>query len=157
MPRGVIASGGDLRVGLELNPQSFRALMGAIKDFDPALATATRRRLRKVGDDVVRDMRSRILAGGSGPTHQAVARGIRTRVLTGKAKQGVRISAQGPAPMSRLLNKSSWRHPVFGRRSTWVVQRGRPYFGSAIRGREAELREAVLDALDDAMKVMRGA
>lgn len=154
MPRGVIASGGDLRV--EVDQVQFRDLMAGIRRFSPALATTTRRNLRRVGDEMVRDMRARIMAGGGGKTSQAVARGIRTRVFTGARKQGVQISAAGPAPMSRLLNKSSWRHPVFGRRSMWVTQQGRPFFGVSIRGREAELREAVLDALDEALKAMRG-
>lgn len=152
-PKGVIGSRGDLKVGLELNPQSFRGLMAAIKEFDPALATATRRRLRKAGEAVIPDMRARVLAGGRGPTHQAVARAIRTRVLTGKRRQGVQIQSAGGA-MARMFNKPKWRHPLFGNKTVWYEQTGHPYFGNTIRGHEDELRQAVLDALGDALDAM---
>lgn len=141
---------------------TFRELIAAIKEVDPKLATALRRRLRRAGDETVADMRGVVQAGpGSGRIgiRTGIASGIKTTVATGKRRQGVRIQASASAlpagrkPMLRLQNKASFRHPVFGRTANkWVVQKGGPFFGSTIRRHEDQMRAAVLEALNDAVK-----
>ena len=84
--------------------------------------------------------------------------GLRTSVVTGKRRQGVRMSGtaaripQGHKAMLRLLNKASFRRRVYGSPHAWVVQHGRPYFGSVIKRHEDEMVDAVLQALDEAMR-----
>lgn len=150
----------DFRV--QFDPASFRDFVTSAKKAAPAIGTAMRRNLRHAGDNTIRDMR-RVVASGPGRGRTGVQAGIqaglRTAVATEKRTQGVRITGtaaripEGHKPMLRLYNKPSFRHPVFGS-GTWVVQRGRPYFGSVIKPHEPEITEAVFDALEDAARLL---
>ncbi len=150
----------DFRV--EFDPAMFRGFMAAMKTFEPSLATATRRRLRQAGAETIDDMK-RVVASGPGRgrtgVRAGIAAGLSTAVATGTRQQGVRIRGtaakipEGHKPMLRLQNKVSFRHRVFGA-DTWVVQTGRPFFGSVIKRHEDEMVEAVWSALEDAYKAM---
>ena len=144
----------------EFDPAMFRGFMAAVKAFEPALATATRRRLRETGKDTIEDMRRTIASGpGSGRTgvRAAISAGLRTAVVTGKRRQGVRLTGtaaklpESRKPMLRLYNKPTFRHRVFGS-DTWALQRGRPFFGSTIKRHEDAMSEAVWAALEDAAR-----
>lgn len=150
---------------VEFNKEEFAGFLRALKAFEPALATATRRNLRHVGDETIADMRS-VIAGGPGSGRYGVQAGIqaglKTAVATGVRKQGVTLSSRGTGlpdnrkPMLRLYNKPAFRHPVFGR-GTWVVQRGQPYFGSVIKRHEDAMTESVWQALEEAFDKMQEA
>lgn len=147
---------------LEFEATQLASFLRAMKAAEPALATATRRNLRRAGDDTIADMRRTVASGpGSGRTgvQAGISRGLRTSVATGKRTQGVRLTGtaaqipEGHKPMLRLYNKASFRHPVFGT-DTWVSQAGRPYFGSVIHRHENEMLESVWQALEEALEKM---
>lgn len=150
----------DFRV--EFDKASFASFMRALKAFEPALATSTRRNLRRVGDKTIEDMRAVIASGpgdGSHGVKSGIISGLKTGVATGVRQQGVRLSSSGsglPASkkaMRRAYNKAAWRHPTFGR-GPWVSQKGQPYFGATIKRHEDEMVEAVWQALEEAYEKM---
>jgi hypothetical protein len=149
-----VADGG---IRAEFDPATFRDFMAQVKAFDPKLATALRRRLRQAGEETTRDMKGVV---GSGDMRSKIAGGIKTSVATSKSRQGVSIESTGNklgaqrTGMHRAWNKGEFRHPVFGNKKKWVHQSGNPFFGSTIRRHEDDMREAVLDALNDALKEM---
>lgn len=154
---------------------NLRDVLADLKKFEPKLATATRRRLRRSGDDAIAEMRG-ILAqpppGGSqgalraayeGGGSAAVSRGsrretaagLKTRVLTGKRVQTVRIVGRGD-PFSRSYNMASFRHPVYGNTDVWVDQSGRPYFGVVIGKRRDAIQKEIEAAVQEAIDVLAG-
>lgn len=157
-------AGSDFRV--EFDPSQIAGFLRAVKGFDPALATATRRRLRQVGVETIEDMR-RVIASGPGSGAQGIkagiSQGLKTAVRTGKRTQGVQMTATASnlrdahKAMLRLYNKATFRHPVFGNRNVWVNQKARPYFGSVIKKHEDDMAEAVWQALEDAFDAMGAA
>jgi hypothetical protein len=81
---------------------------------------------------------------------------LRTRVVAGKTRQGVQVRADSRrSDMTHAWESKLFRHPVFGHGgSTFVPQRGRPYFwGPAVRGR-ARAAERVGEALTEAVNVI---
>lgn len=89
------------------------------------------------------------------PLRQAVSRSIGTDLRTTGKSAGIRLRAK-PTPnvrgfryAARLLNKSSFRHRVFGR-DVWVTQVGRPrWFDNVTASRREPFRDAVLSAVED--------
>ena len=156
----------DVRVVLD--PRSLSTTLRSIKEFSPALATATRRRLRAAGEGIVKDMRSAVTSGrlgGAGPSsgmRQGVAAGLKVAVVAGQTRQGINIVAvsdkmpAGKAAMVKAWNSKSFRHPVFGDRSTFVSQAGRPYFGSVIASKKDDMAQAIQLALNDALREING-
>lgn len=141
----------------EFDARQLAGFLKALKAFEPDLATATRRNLRRTGVETIADMRS--VVGSGGPARAGISAGLKTAVATGKRSQGVKIQgtaariADGHKPMLRLWNKSSFRHPVFGT-GKWVMQSGRPYFGSTIKRHEDSMVEAIMQALEEAFEKM---
>ncbi len=146
---------------LELEPRHLKLILDAARKANPALATALRKRLRGIGNDVVKEMRSQIMAtppsGGRSPgkhsTRKQIAAGISTKIATAKDKSGISIVQSGaklpPArrPMARAYNKARWRHPVFGNTKTWVSQKGNPSFGRRIKPFEPRAAQEIREAL----------
>lgn len=151
---------------IDIQPADLKRILDAAKKANPALATALRKRLRGIGNDVVKDMRRLIMAtppsGGRSPgrhtTRKQIAAGISTKIATAKDKQGISVVQSAgklpPArrPMSRAYNKPRWRHPVFGNTKVWVAQKGNPSFGRRIKPFEpkaaAEIRAALAEMAD---------
>ena len=139
---------------------NIREVMARLKEFDPALARETRRRLRRSGDEAIARMRG-VLAqpppgGGRGESTGArdqAASALTVRVMTGKRQQGVRIVGSRE-PFAKSYNKRSWRHPVYGNREVWAEQEGRPYFGSVVAQEAPAMREEIAEALQDALDVV---
>lgn len=81
-----------------------------------------------------------------------IAAGLKTRVVTGKTRQGVsvRTTRSISGPMANTWQAKRFRHPVFSHAgSTFVDQAGQPYFwGPAVAGREraAQQIEAAITA-----------
>jgi hypothetical protein len=147
-----------------VDAREFSRLQRELKDFDRKLATAVRRELRDAAKDVAshvaREVRDtpppndnpRVTAG----TRDRIAAGVGVRISTGAGKKGgdVAIVASSKAlpaerkRMVQLYNRDRpWRHPVFGNRDVWQVQRGAPYFDKTILERAGDLRAAVERAM----------
>lgn len=153
-------------VRAEIDPASLRSLLLRIKAFSPALATATRKRLRAAGDDIVADVRAALMdyqpSSPSGKTtglREGLAAGTRVSIKAGVAKQGISIEtspsrlAAPQKSMAKAWNRETFRHPVY-RTGVWVDQKGRPYFGSVIEGKKEKMLLAVEEALNEALKGM---
>lgn len=114
-----------------------------------------------------------------------LAAGIKIQIKASESSRqvGVFIASTGKSPASKLLkrkydNPKGWRHPVFQRGQSskklsefrgaekewgnlsgqvkWVTQKGRPYFGSVIAGKEPVVSAAVEAALDKAVNAIAG-
>ncbi|MFD6093650.1 hypothetical protein ACFWGN_16150 [Oerskovia sp. NPDC060338] len=74
-----------------------------------------------------------------------IAAGLKTRVVTGKTRQGVsvRTTRSISGPMANTWQAKRFRHPVFSHAgSTFVDQAGQPYFwGPAVAGRERAVQQ----------------
>ncbi len=159
MPRG--SGGGEYRI----DAREFSALLRNVKAFDNKLAKAIRKELREAAKPAIADVRSEVRSlptkGRSSGVRDAVAAGVGLRVSTAVKGGAVTITASSrrlPAKhkaMNRLLNKRSWRHPVFGDRNTWAVQTSTPYFQPTIARHTGELRAAVVRAIDSAVRALK--
>lgn len=70
--------------------------------------------------------------------------------------QGIRyiIDSSGLPESQRTLPRhldspKGWRHPVFGDRTNWVHQQGKPYFGATISKRSNDFRQAIFAAMEE--------
>ena len=97
-------------------------------------------------------------SSNSRPTNlrEDIKKGLKTRVMTSKTRQGIAIRTGGPKRgtynMARIWNSRRFRHPVFGDSQDWVVQQGQPYFFEPIREGAEELRKNVGEAIDRALR-----
>lgn len=157
-------------IEIKLNPAQLAATLKAVKAFSPALATATRKRLRGVGAEIVSAMQVAVMgATGAGPKRlrgkqaphsmrRGIAAGTKMVIVAGTTRQGISIvtsSAKlppGKFAMVKAWNKPTFRHPVFGDRSTFVQQPGRPYFGSVAMAKKSKVAAAMQQVLDDAIR-----
>lgn len=166
--------GPDNDLTFAADPAQFRALMAEIKEFEPSLARALRKNLRKMGGTVADQMKVEVrkappTGGKSRGRHQSrdqIAAGIGVAIATGKKRQGVFVTgtarrmAAGHKPMPRAYNKKQFRHPVFAsskkRVTRWVSQQGNPYFGRTIKKNEPGIEQSIQDALIEAISTVRG-
>lgn len=145
--------------GVRVDARDFGALMRSVKAFEPKLGTDLRRTIRQAAQPVLADMRSALADAPAKKDYgvrAGIAAGIAVRVDTPKkGSGGVRITAssaklpENRRAMLRLMNKKSWRHPVFGT-GKWVQQSGRPYFGAVITAHTEQFARAVEEALSAA-------
>lgn len=92
----------------------------------------------------------------------SIARGVRSRVSYTGRQIGAKIFIDSSAlPYSQrklpkyLDGQGRWRHPVWGNRDRWVGQTGQPYFDTTIRRRIPQIRRAVVEAVNDTLKVIK--
>ena len=159
--RGLAPSGESIRI----EAVEFSDLLRQAKEFEPALAKSIRKNIREAAKPAVEDVRRTVLEtptkGRTFGVRRAIAQGVGIRISAAKSGGGVNIAASGRKlpenrrAMVRLLNKPSWRHPVFGNREQWVTQSGRPYFGSVLYRYRDDIRDAVQRALDEAAGQIR--
>lgn len=162
---------GELEV--RIDPKDFSRLVRDIRDFDPKLANATRRRLRDAAKPAVADVQRRLM-GRTFKTDAGLARGLaagtKVSIRTAKRGGGIAITTttagfkgadrEAKAAMVRAYNKRSFRHPVFkreGRPEVWVRQNGRPYFGTVLYEKKAAMQDAMEKALQDAAATVKAA
>lgn len=149
-------------VDLTVRIEHLGRILRDIKAFDSRLATGLRREIRNSAKVAAAAAQSTVREGGPSKTglREGIARGIRVSISTGARTNGVRITSSGTGlstarkPMVKAFNKATFRHPVFGDRSHWVSQSGRPYFGSVIAGHRDEVQRGVLRALDQAARTL---
>lgn len=151
---------GDIRVR-----SNWDDVVRDLRRFGPKLADASANALRRSGAAIVGAMgsvlsepppRGGTRSGSRGGWSRGARAGIRSSLrVTSKpasGRQAVEIKATGDA-FALAYNKAEWRHPVRGG-ARWVVQRGRPYFGSVVLAHTGTVRNDQLDALDDALRVV---
>jgi hypothetical protein len=89
---------------------------------------------------------------GSSNLRARIAQGLRTRIITGSRRQTVMVTTSGPREggynLALLWEKRMIRHPVFGNRSTWVYQLGRPFFWDPIRAQYVKVEHQIADAVE---------
>ncbi|TFD80713.1 hypothetical protein E3T54_02940 [Cryobacterium sp. Sr8] len=159
MPRG------DQGFQVVIDPLAWYQLKKDLDSFDPSLAKALRKRIRNAGmvaaDAVKSSLSKPSPAGGSSPMSSEVRAQLiaatRISVSFGKKAAGAkivtgsnRLSAENKG-LLKAYNKKHFRHPLFGDKTRWVVQEGRPYFGSVIqqaldRALVNEIQAALRDA-----------
>lgn len=68
--------------------------------------------------------------------------GVRVRIGQTPQLRNFRLAA-------KYLNKSSWRHPVFGNKNVWVTQQSHTpgYFDDTLAENRDKYRDAVVDAI----------
>ena len=93
--------------------------------------------------------------GRSTGLREGIKSGLKTRIVTGKTRQGIQLRTTGPVRddgynAAKFWQKKTFRHPVFGNRDRYVYQQGQPYFfGPVVEGRD--------DLLDKATKILNDA
>ncbi len=181
---------------VEVRGRNLKAELETLKDFDPLLARAVRRKLREAGKRMIGHMKVELdkeplglvtgvkketryttrkssnrasgievtrrqytksvttsgSRGNSRGGRQAIKDKLKVAIQTGR-RSGIRIRGAGDG-FAKAYNTKRFRHPVFGDRSTWVEQAGRPYFGEVITDRRNELAQAIVDALDEGLDQM---
>lgn len=160
--------------GVTIDPQQWHKFKQDLDRFDPELARALRRRIKKAGDVAVQRVKERLSeplptdGRYSAGRRQTLAAATRVTVSFGRRQAGSRIvtSASGLDAAHKVLlnvyNKTSFRHPVYpgGRprdKWSWASQEGRPYFGSAImEAVDKELTAEIFAAVDDAAAAIGG-
>jgi hypothetical protein len=159
-----MAAGSNEVVRIELNKYDLRRLLLEVKEFDPRLSTALRRRLRNAGklvmDDVKADIMSYPGVVQTGMRGQLAA-SMAVRIQNTKHRQGVKIVSTGaklPAQkkvLARAMNAESIRHQVYG--WGWVDQPGMRFFAaSVINKHKPQAIEEIRLALEEAIAGMRG-
>lgn len=134
---------------------SFRALFGKTSQVEPKLKRALRRNIRRAGNAVADQMRSEVGTGAPGGLRAGIRAGIRVDVMTGSAREGVRLRATGPLSAA-WESRRGWKHPVFGH-AVWRRQHGRPYFFPTVASEIGTVRIAVEDAMREAVESLKGA
>lgn len=153
------------RAALSADARLFNELLGKSSQVEPKLKAALRKRLRQVALAAVEDVRAEVkkppLSRGRGRStglRAGIAAGLGVTISTSSRKSGVLIQSKAnrmPAAQRGLIrayNKpGGWRHPTFGR-EPWQQQKGRPFFEGPIEAHEPKIRQAVLDAMNDAIE-----
>ncbi len=110
--------------------------------------------MRKVN---VYEERERVARDRNRGMRKAIGAGLKTRVVTGKTRQGVsvRTDRRISGPMAQAWQAKRFRHPVFST-GEYVNQLGQPYFwGPAVAGRDAaakKIDEAIAAAITEMTK-----
>ena len=98
----------------------------------------------------IRSMPSR--SGGKPSLRAAIARTISTSVRYTTPSAAITVgrpTLRGFRSAGFRTQDASWRHPVFGNRSTWVSQRGKPgWFMAAVDAGRSRYEEASRETLD---------
>lgn len=85
---------------------------------------------------------------------EAIKAGLKTRVVAGKTRSGVKIKANRPpgdlAPMAAAWNSKVFRHRVFGG-DEWVSQYGNPYWWMPIKEGSDDAKKAIEKAINEAL------
>lgn len=105
---------------------------------------------RRMVDQVNTREANRARSRGS---REEIKAGLKTRVSTGVRRTSIRVTAS-KGELKRSLNTKSWRHPVFDGEAQWVEQPGNQYFNSGAYSEAQNLKEALEDAIHDALEAL---
>jgi hypothetical protein len=140
------------------------------------LTAMMRRNIRAAGRPVMADLRTAIMStqvttnrGGHvrPDTDTHLRQRIADALTVSNTRNGIRIvvSARRVGPYGASLPKYldatiktyvRWRHKVFGREDVWVEQRGQPWFFNTINRHSTDFRKAVLAAVDEIARILKG-
>lgn len=150
-----------------IDPGEWYKLKQDLDKFDPELARQLRRRIKNAGEIAAQKVREKLAEDPptDGPDdtggREALIAATRVSVSFAKRSAGSRIQTSAsrlPARHKGLLNvynKTSFRHPVYGDKSVWVAQEGRPYFGVVIlKAMNEAVTKEIFSAIDDAVKAI---
>ncbi len=88
-----------------------------------------------------------------------VAANLTTKVGTPRTGRGasVRVASGKPFWGNKALNSKKWRHPIFAPSKTppFAEQAGNQYFQRGVAGGIIEARQALIDVVDDATKLIK--
>lgn len=162
---------------LTVDTASFGALFSRSSQVEPKLKTALRRRIRDAAKGLAQEVQqearkpgegAQVDAGsvrqrraapgrtGSSGLREGIAARVAVQIMTGQSREGVRISSSGLLA-GAWQAQSGWRHPVFGNRSVWAQQRGRPgYFYRTIGRGSPRVKSAVEAAMTEAVASLGG-
>lgn len=156
--------GASAGLTVEVDTKDFRTLFSRSSQVEPKLRTALRRNIRDAAKGVAEEVKAEAMGQGVTSARRARSRGLRASIaasvkvgiLTGASRQGVRITEGAPMGAAWQADRG-WRHPVFGSRSAWARQVGRPgYFYRTIGAGAPRVRSAVEDAMNEAVKSLEG-
>ncbi|MGH3439669.1 MAG: hypothetical protein ACRDRN_24845 [Sciscionella sp.] len=74
---------------------------------------------------------------------QVTARGVKIITDSNKLPESQRSLPR------HMDSPKGWRHPVFGNRHVWVLQKAGPWFASTISKKAPKFRQAILQTMDD--------
>lgn len=136
----------DVRSTVRALPVSARATW---QTGNSGFAARTAYQYRQSGYKSTRRARSR------GGLRESIARSTRTSIRTGGRNPSirVRVDPKGLPPDQRKLpmyldSPKGWRHPLFGNRSKWVHQQGKPYFATTLNEHAPEYAAAAGEVID---------
>lgn len=155
---------------VQIDPGEWFRLKRELDKFDPAITRALRKRIRNAGDvaaQAVKDsLGNKPPEGGADPAgfRLALAQATKVRVSFSARAAGVQIATTSSGlpneqkPLLAAYNKKKMiRHPLFGDKSQWFEQPGRPYFGAAIQKvMDKALANEIRAALDEAVTAIGG-
>lgn len=130
---------------LSIGSRDFRDFAARARSVDKKVLTSLRREVKTLGSGMLEGSRKTLLMPPPNDSpewsvgaREAISAGMRTQLSFGKSNAGVKFVAS-PSRLDpehkgflAAYNQKSIRHPVFGNRSVFVQQQGRPYFGSVI-------------------------
>ncbi len=161
---------------MEVDATSFRALLGRSSQVEPKLRASLRRNIRRAADGLAEQVKAEAMqdGGGAGASagwgasirrakggestglRQGIAAGVKVAIMTGQSREGVRITSSGFLSGAWQAQRG-WRHPIFGNRSAWMQQHGRPgFFYRTISAGRGEVRVAVESAMAEAISSLEG-
>jgi len=117
-------------------------LRRSLREFTPAFKKSFDRRLRSIAREAADDARARA----------AWSKKIPPGITSGATNRGPYIRYRATAPTIGRLNelRATWRHPLFGNRKYWYMQRGRKFLQPAADAKneaiEREMEEAISEA-----------
>jgi hypothetical protein len=144
---------------LSANVDDFRTLFARSSAVPENLRASLRKNIRTAAQVAAAASQREVLrptlrSGGRGRhtgLRERIAGGIKVSVITAANSPGVVITSTGDRLARAYDNPGGWKHPVFGNRRAWAVTHGRPYFRHTIAGYEPKIRDAVLQAMQEAV------
>lgn len=158
-----------------LEPGSLRKLLRASRTWDATSRKEMRAGLRAAASQGAEKAKFTVLGpppgsgirtGPSTGLRRGLASGVSVSIRSGREVggtvkgEGVRITTSSTklpadkAPMVKAYMADTFRHPVFGRRDTYVSQRGKDWFYKPLfEGRQAYQR-AIVDAIEAAAEAI---
>jgi len=130
-----------------------------LKELDKNVAKEFRKALKKGTAGAVAGAKQAALnlpsqnkSKGASGLRRGIARSITSQISTSSSPRiGIRVSKTSLGPkgnLPKLMNKGSWRHPVWGK-DVWVTQTSRAgWFDDEMRKHKEEVEKELKDTLD---------
>lgn len=122
---------------------------------------ASLRQVREVQDKHRAKQAAKAQAGAG--LRETIASATAGSISTGSKTTGVSVTwkvraaklANSQRKLPRYFNREKgWRHPVFGDRQNWVVQKGFPYFDTVIKKHREELGQRIVEGMRKAAEAI---